>query len=429
MTHTPEKQMDCFHYQKGELFAEEVPLSKIAEQVGTPCYVYSYTELKQQWQTLDKALGDLPHRICYAVKANSNIAILNIFSRLGSGFDIVSIGELERVLAADGDPKKIIFSGVGKQTAEIIRALEVGIYCFNVESEAELNRLLDIAKKQKKIIPIALRINPNIDARTHPYIATGLHENKFGIELNRVLPLARKIKTNSHIKLLGIGCHIGSQLTQLSPFTSAIYCLIDLYEKIKNEGITLEHLDIGGGLGVTYQNEQPPTIAEYAAVLRSKFKKYPIEIIVEPGRVLTANAGVLLTRVEYLKHNHQKNFAIVDAAMNDFLRPALYNAWQNIIPVIPHNKAEEKDYDIVGPVCESADFLGKNRLLALQEGDLLAICSAGAYGFAMSSNYNSRPRAAEVLVKKNKFHIIRQREKINELFAQETMLKEKTDGF
>jgi diaminopimelate decarboxylase len=410
-----------FSYQNNQLCAEKIPFTDIAKQFGTPCYVYSHAALTENWHAFSDAFGAVQHRICYAVKANSNLAILNLFARHQSGFDIVSQGELERVLAAGGDPKKIVFSGVGKKPAEIFRALEVGIHCFNVESESELQRIHALAKQKNKIAAIALRINPHIDAGTHPYIATGMKENKFGIEIETVLPLCAAIKNMPHLKLIGIACHIGSQITDLTPFVDAIDRVLELATVMAQLDIKLEHINIGGGLGVTYQDEQLPSIKEYVKTLCEKFAKQPYEIIIEPGRALTANAGILLTQVEHLKHTTYKNFAIVDAAMNDLLRPSLYNAWQRILPVSAISSAEEKLYDIVGPVCESADFLGKDRRLALQPNDLLAVCSAGAYGFSMSSNYNSRPRAAEVMVNQDKMYLIRRRETIAELFVQENI--------
>jgi len=414
--------MENFHYQHDQLYIEQVNLVDIAKQYGTPCYVYSKKMLVDNWKRFDKAFAKQPHRICYAVKASSNLAILNLFSNLHSGFDIVSLGELERVLASGGDPGNIIFSGVGKKPHEIIRALEVGILCFNIESEAELYRLNEIAAAEKKIAPISLRINPNIDARTHPYIATGLNENKFGIAYTDSLSIIEKIQSLSHLKLIGIGNHIGSQLTELSPFSEAIDRLLELTQQLSEKGIELQHINLGGGLGVNYRNETPPSIEEYAAELILKFKSLPYEIILEPGRAIVANAGILLTTIEYLKHTIHKNFAIVDAAMNDLLRPALYNAWHEIIPVTLRKKHKLKLYDIVGPICESADFLGKDRELALEHGDLLAILSAGAYSFSMSSNYNSRPRIAEVMVDKQHIHLIRERETIQDLFAKEKII-------
>jgi diaminopimelate decarboxylase len=411
-----------FEYKNNELYAEDVSLAAIAKQFDTPCYVYSRAVLEQNFQAFHLALGKIPHRICYAVKANSNLAILNLLTRLGSGFDIVSVGELERVLSAGGDPKKIVFSGVGKKSAEILRALSVGIYCFNVESEVELERINAIAKKTHVMAPLALRNNPNIDAMTHPYISTGLKENKFGIAYEKVLSLCDKIKTLSNIQLIGLACHIGSQLTEMSPFVEALERVKELAEQIKQSGFKLQHLNIGGGLGIVYRNENPPTIAEYIKTITAHIHHLDYEIILEPGRAITADAGILLTEIEYLKHTEHKNFAVVDAAMNDLMRPALYNAWQNILPVDKNARAAVETYDIVGPVCESGDFLGRSRALAISPGNLLAICSAGAYGFSMSSNYNSRPRAAEVMVDKDKCTLIRQRETVQELFANEKIL-------
>lgn len=412
-----------FSYKNGLLYAEEVSLADIAKQYGTPCYVYSRQTLEQNWQAFTQAFGNVPHRICYAVKANATLAILNVFAMHNAGFDIVSIGELERVLAAKGNAKKIIYSGVAKRSTEIIRAIEVGVGCFNIESESELERLHAIAAQQKTVVEIALRVNPNIDARTHPYIATGLSNNKFGIEASEVLSLYKKIHTTMpYCKITGIACHIGSQLTELAPFLEAIDCILGLIAELKTAGIPLQHIDMGGGLGVTYQAETPPTISEYVTALCAKLKNSGLKIIIEPGRALVANAGILLTRVEYLKHTHHKNFAIVDAGMNDLLRPALYEAWHSIMPVKLNPTLPEQTYDIVGPVCESADFLGKNRLLALEEGNLLAIGAVGAYGSCMSSNYNARPRAAEVMVNKDKADFIREREKIKDLFTYEKII-------
>lgn len=410
------------HYQHNSLYMEEVNLHDIARQYGTPCYVYSKKTLIGNWQHFNNAFKKHSHRICYAVKANSTLAILNLFAAMESGFDIVSIGELERVLAAGGHPNNIVFSGVGKKPNEMIRALEVGIYCFNVESEAELERLNSIAKQQHKIAPIALRINPDIDARTHPYIATGLNENKFGIAYQDALTIVERIQSLPHLKLIGIGSHIGSQLTELSPFSEAIDRLLELAEQLVAKGIALQHINMGGGLGVSYRNETPPSIKDYAKTLITKFERFPFEIILEPGRAIVANAGVLLTTVEYLKHTSHKNFAIIDAAMNDLLRPALYNAWHDIVPVEIHTDQSKKLYDIVGPVCESADFLGKDRELAIKPGDLLAIQSAGAYGSSMSSNYNSRPRTAEVMIDKKEIHLIRERETVQDLFLREKII-------
>lgn len=414
--------MEFFHYQHDEFYVEEVSLQSIAERYGTPCYVYSRAAIEANWRSFNRAFANHAHRICYAVKANSNIAILNILAKLNSGFDIVSQGELERVLAAQGNPANIVFSGVGKQSNEIQRALDVGIYCFNIESETELDKINSIAKKNNIIAKIALRINPNIDAKTHPYIATGLQQNKFGIEAQKVLPLCQKIKTFTHLNLIGIGCHIGSQLTEIQPFLDALDCLLRFANEISAAGFDLKTLNIGGGLGIRYRDEQPPLIDEYVKAVQQKICDQPYEIILEPGRIIVGNAGVLLTRVEYIKRTELKNFAVIDAGMNDLIRPALYDAWQDIVPIIKRNSNDAKMYDIVGPICESGDFLGKERYLSLQTNDLLAVCSAGAYGFSMSSNYNSRPRAVEVLVDKNKAHVIRRREEIEDLFAHEQLV-------
>lgn len=410
------------HYKQNNLYLESVPVTAIAEAYGTPVYAYSQAAIESAWQQFDNAFKGCPHRICYAVKANSNIAILHLLARLGSGFDIVSRGELERVLAAKGDPKKIVFSGVGKQDDEIIRALEVGIFCFNVESESELTQLNRLAQQENTIASIALRINPNIDAKTHPYIATGLKDNKFGIALDKVMPICRTLKNFPHLKLIGIGCHIGSQLMELEPFTEALDCLLQIDQQIADLGITLQTLDIGGGLGITYQDESPPAIQAYADLLRSRLHGIHRELILEPGRAIVGNAGILLTTALHVKHTEYKNFVVVDAGMNDLMRPALYDAWQKIIPVTQRADAAAELYDIVGPVCESADFLGKERQLSVQAGDLLAICSAGAYGFSMSSNYNSRPRAAEILIDGSQMHVIRERETYEELFAREKLV-------
>jgi len=415
--------MKTFNYQNQELYIEQVSLTEIAKTYQTPCYVYSKESLLNNWQAFASAFKSRPHRICYAVKANSNLAILNLLAKQGAGFDIVSSGELARVLAAGGDPNKIIFSGVGKRTDEIIAALDIGIYCFNIESTAELSRLNKIAEQKNIIAKIGLRINPDIDAKTHPYIATGLSENKFGLdwlEIDNIIQ--QQLPKLKNLKLIGIGCHIGSQLTTLEPFLAAAEKMLFLIEKLKKKNITISHLDLGGGLGVIYQQENPPSIQEYATAICEKLKSFAGEIIIEPGRALIANTGILLTTVEYLKHHNERNFAIVDAGMNDLLRPALYNAWHDISPIKIKNNLPEKKYDIVGPVCESADVFGKNRTLAIEQSDLLAIHSAGAYGFSMSSTYNSRPRAAEIMVDQDKHYLIRSRETIQSLFANEKIL-------
>ncbi len=416
--------MDHFHYQDGELFAEEVPLAAIAAEHGTPLYVYSRATLERHWRAFDRALEGHPHRICYAVKANGNLGVLSVLARLGSGFDIVSVGELERVLAAGGDPAKVVFSGVGKREEEMRRALEVGIHCFNVESEAELERLDRVAGEIGTRARISLRVNPDVDARTHPYISTGLKENKFGISMERAPEAYARAADLAHLEVVGVDCHIGSQLTDVTPFVDALERVIGLVDRLKSDGIRLRHLDMGGGLGVRYRDETPPEPIVHAAALRNLLEDRAhrdLEIILEPGRAIVANAGVLLTRVEYLKHTDHKNFAIVDAAMNDLLRPSLYGAWQAILPLRPRTDLPLTLYDVVGPVCETGDFLGKERELALAEGDLLAVRSAGAYGFTMSSNYNARPRAAEVLVDGTATHLVRRRERVAELFAGESL--------
>lgn len=411
--------MQSFYYLNNELYVENVPLQAVAKQFGTPCYVYSRAALEYNWKEFHQVLQKRAHRICYAVKANSNIAILQLLASLGAGFDIVSLGELQRVLVAGGDPRKIVFSGVGKKRYEIQKALEANIYCINVESIEELICINEIAQSLGKVASIALRVNPNIDAQTHPYIATGLKENKFGIEFEKILSLSDTLRTFPFLKLIGIGCHIGSQLTELSPFQEAATRLIELYHALQKKGVQLEHINIGGGLGVTYQQETPPSISRYVEAICKQFSSLPIEIILEPGRAIIANTAILLTRIEYTKQTTHKNFAIVDAGMNDFLRPALYQAWHDIIPVTQNAQIPANLYDIVGPVCETADFLGKDRHLAIAPQDLLALTCAGAYGASMSSNYNSRPKVAEIMVDKETLHIIRHRESLENLFALE----------
>jgi len=414
--------MSNFNYQNNQLFAEAVPLSQIAELFDTPCYVYSRRALEQAYLAYENAFSGHNALICYAVKANSNLAVLNVLARLGAGFDIVSGGELERVLVAGGSADKIIFSGVGKTEDELRRALEAGIHCFNIESEAELERLNTIALDMGKIAPISLRVNPDVDAQTHPYISTGLKENKFGINIDQAFEVYRHAYSLSGVEPVGIDCHIGSQLTSLSPFADALQRLLQLTAKLADVGITLQHLDLGGGLGVRYQNETPPTPADYAAAIAPLMGDTDLKLIFEPGRSISANAGVLLTRVEYLKDNGDKKFAVVDAAMNDLIRPALYQSWMDIIPVSNTAQGESALYDIVGPVCESSDFLGKDRELVLNDGDLLAVCSAGAYGFGMSSNYNTRNRCAEVMVDGNKAHLVRRRETYQDQLSLEKLL-------
>ena len=415
--------MDFFQYKNNLLMAEDVVVNEIAERFGTPLYIYSRATLERHWHAFDKAFGEHPHLICFAVKSNPNIAILQVMAQLGSGFDIVSQGELERVLAAGGDAAKIVFSGVAKSETEIARALEVGIRCFNVESIAELQRINLVAGKLGKIAPISLRVNPDVDAHTHPYISTGLKENKFGISVDQAREVYRQASTLAHIKVIGMDCHIGSQLTELQPFLDATDRLIVLMEQLKQDGIELKHLDLGGGLGVPYTNEAPPHPADYAKALLDKLKQYgDLEIILEPGRAITANAGILVTKVEYLKSNETRHFAIVDTGMNDMIRPALYQAYMNIIETDRNLIRESKVYDVVGPICETSDFLGKQRTLAIEQGDLIALRSAGAYGASMASNYNSRPRAAEVMVSGGEAHLIRRREAFAELWQFERLL-------
>ena len=414
--------MDFFQYKNEQLYVEDLPVKQLAEEFGTPLYIYSRATLERHWHAFDSALGDHPHLICYAVKANSNIGILNVMAKLGSGFDIVSQGELERVLAAGGDASKVVFSGVAKSRAEIMRALEVGIRCFNVESVAELHHINQIAGEMGKIAPISLRVNPDVDAHTHPYISTGLKENKFGVSVDEARAVYKLAATLPHIKITGMDCHIGSQLTELQPFLDATDRLIRLIEQLQEDGITLKHLDLGGGLGVTYTDETPPHPSDYAAALLNKLKGYEnLEIILEPGRAIAANAGILVAKVQYLKSNESRNFAITDTGMNDMIRPALYEAYMNIIEIDRTLEREKAIYDVVGPVCETSDFLGKQRELAIAEGDYIAQRSAGAYGASMSSNYNSRPRTAEVLVDGNKAHLIRRRESLSELWALESI--------
>ena len=416
--------MDFFQYKNEQLYVEDLPVKQLAEEFGTPLYIYSRATLERHWHAFDSALGDHPHLICYAVKANSNIGILNVMAKLGSGFDIVSQGELERVLAAGGDASKVVFSGVAKSRAEIMRALEVGIRCFNVESIAELHHINQIAGEMGKIAPISLRVNPDVDAHTHPYISTGLKENKFGVSVDEAREVYKLAATLPHIKITGMDCHIGSQLTELQPFLDATDRLIRLIEQLKEDSITLKHLDLGGGLGVTYTDETPPHPSDYAAALLNKLKGYEnLEIILEPGRAIAANAGILVAKVQYLKSNESRNFAITDTGMNDMIRPALYEAYMNIIEIDRTLEREKAIYDVVGPVCETSDFLGKQRELAIAEGDYIAQRSAGAYGASMSSNYNSRPRTAEVLVDGNKAHLIRRRESLSELWALESIAK------
>ena len=410
-----------FKFENNQLHAENVPLQDIASQYGTPCYVYSRAALTDGFRQFSNALQGREHLICYAVKANSNLAILNLFAKLGAGFDIVSGGELQRVLAAGGDAGKVVFSGVGKTSAEMHMALEAGILCFNVESAAELERLNDVAGRIGKIAAISLRVNPDVDAKTHPYISTGLKQNKFGVAYTDALALYRKAAGLKHLRITGMDCHIGSQLTETSPFIAAVEKILLLVDALAAEGIVLEHLDLGGGLGIRYDDETPPAISDYVAVLLGALAGRTQKLILEPGRVLVGNAGVLLTRVEYLKPGEEKNFAIVDAAMNDLMRPALYDAYHGIVPVVREDHSSQI-YEVVGPICETGDFIGHARELAIAPHSLLAVMSAGAYGMSMSSNYNTRPRAAEVMVDDTAVHQIRERETVAQLYAAEKLI-------
>ncbi|HGO5857338.1 TPA: diaminopimelate decarboxylase [Mannheimia haemolytica] len=415
--------MNHFEYKNNQLFAEEVAIADIIEKYGTPAYVYSRATLERHWHAFNNAFGSHPHLVCFAVKSNSNIALLNVMARLGSGFDIVSQGELERVLAAGGEASKVVFSGVAKSHSEIKRALEVGIRCFNIESISELHRINQVAGELGKIAPISLRVNPDVDAHTHPYISTGLKENKFGVSVTQAREVYRLAKTLPNVKITGMDCHIGSQLTELQPFLDATDRLIVLMEQLREDGIELHHLDLGGGLGVPYNGEEPPHPTEYAKALLEKLKGYEnLEIIIEPGRAITANAGILVTKVEYLKQNEDRNFAIVDTGMNDMIRPALYEAYMQITEVDKTLNRDKAVYDVVGPICETSDFLGKQRELAIAEGDLIAMRSAGAYGAAMSSTYNSRPQAAEIMVDGNQAHLIKARATFADLWRLEKLL-------
>lgn len=416
--------MDHFNYRNGELYAEDVPVADIAERFGTPAYVYSRATLERHYRAYDEALGAHAHLVCYAVKANSNLAVLNVLARLGAGFDIVSAGELERVLRAGGDPGKVVFSGVGKQEWEMKRALQAGVRCFNVESDTELDRLNAVAGELGVKAPVSLRVNPDVDAGTHPYISTGLKENKFGIDIAEAPQVYARAAGLPNLDVHGVDCHIGSQLTSVSPFLDALDRVLALIDTLAQQGIHIRHLDMGGGLGVTYDQEQPPQPADYVKALAEKLGDRKLELILEPGRSIAANAGILLTRVEFLKCTEHRNFAIIDAAMNDLIRPALYSAWQAIIPVQPHQQAEEKSWDLVGPVCETGDFLGKDRKLRLQAGDLLAVRSAGAYGFVMASNYNTRNRPPELMVDGDQVHVVRRRETLADQLGPESCLPE-----
>ncbi|MEC9388295.1 MAG: diaminopimelate decarboxylase [Pseudomonadota bacterium] len=416
--------MDHFNYRNGELYAEDVAVADIAERFGTPAYIYSRATLERHYRAYDEALKNRPHLVCYAVKANSNLAVLNVLARLGAGFDIVSAGELERVLRAGGDAGKVVFSGVGKQEWEMKRALEAGVRCFNVESDTELDRLNKVAGELGVKAPISLRVNPDVDAGTHPYISTGLKENKFGIDIAEAPAVYARAASLPNLDIHGVDCHIGSQLTSVSPFLDALDRVLSLIDTLAEQGIRIRHLDMGGGLGVTYNQETPPQPADYVKALNERLGDRELDLVLEPGRSIAANAGILVTRVEFLKCTEHRNFAIIDAAMNDLIRPALYSAWQAIIPVRPHQDSEERPWDLVGPVCETGDFLGKDRSLRLKAGDLLAVRSAGAYGFVMASNYNSRNRPPELMVDGDQVHVVRRRETLDDQLAPESCLPE-----
>ncbi|MFJ4052144.1 MULTISPECIES: diaminopimelate decarboxylase [Pseudomonas] len=415
--------MNAFNYRDGELFAEGVALSAIAERFGTPTYVYSRAHIEAQYRSYTDALQGVEHLVCFAVKANSNLGVLNVLARMGAGFDIVSGGELERVLAAGGRADRVVFSGVGKTREDMRRALEVGVHCFNVESTDELERLQVVAAEMGKVAPVSLRVNPDVDAGTHPYISTGLKENKFGIAIADAEAIYVRAAQLPNLEVVGVDCHIGSQLTSVDPFLDALDRLLDLVDRLADCGIHLRHLDLGGGVGVRYRDEEPPLVADYIKAIRERVGDRDLALVFEPGRYIVANAGALLTRVEYLKHTEHKDFAIIDAAMNDLIRPALYQAWMGVSAVIPR-EGEGRAYDLVGPICETGDFLAKDRQLNLAEGDLLAVQSAGAYGFVMSSNYNTRGRCAEILVDGDQAFEVRRRETIAELYAGESLLPE-----
>ena len=414
--------MDYFPYRDGELYAENMPVSNIAERFGTPCYIYSRAALENAFGQYQDALAGCEHLVCYAVKANSNLAVLDTLARLGAGFDIVSAGELQRVITAGGDPAKIVFSGVGKKPAEMAQALELGIACFNLESAAELEVLATVAAKSGKTARVSVRVNPDVDAQTHPYISTGLRENKFGVTMDEAVRVYQRAAELDNIEVVGVDCHIGSQLTQISPFIDALRRLLALVDELAELGIVLHHLDLGGGLGVCYKDEEPPSIASYIAAVREELGERPLKLVFEPGRSIAANAGLLVTQVEYLKTTPEHNFALVDAAMNDMIRPALYQAWLDIRNVRETDTGLKANWDVVGPVCETGDFLGKQRELALSQGDLLAVFGAGAYGFTMSSNYNSRPRAAEVMIDGDQAYLVRERESIADIIRGEHRL-------
>ena len=414
--------MEHFSYKDNSLLVEDASIASIVERYGTPCFIYSKAALEQNYQAYEKAFEGHSHLICYAVKANSNLAVLNVLAKLGAGFDIVSGGELDRVIAAGGDTKKITFSGLGKTTQEIYKALDKGIHCFNIESEAELFRINEIAVNNSQVAPISIRVNPDVNAETHPYISTGLKENKFGISMEKAIQLYLHATEMKGICIKGLDFHIGSQLTSIRPILDALDRILTLNEQLISRDVIIEHINIGGGLGVTYEDEMPPTPNELILAVKEKLHSIDLKIVVEPGRSIAANAGILVTKVEYLKNHEEKNFAIIDGAMNDLIRPALYGAWQKIVPVKKTEGNENTTYDIVGPICESADALGKNRSLNINAGDLLAIKSAGAYGFVMSSNYNTRPRAPEIMISGSEAYLIRERETVSDLFQNEYLL-------
>lgn len=414
--------MENFEYRDGALHAENVSVNDIAAKFGTPCYIYSRNALESSFREYQEALADCDHLVCYAVKANSNLAVLNVLARLGAGFDIVSEGELERVIAAGGDPARVVFSGVGKKPAEMSRALELGIHCFNLESAAELEVLDQVAEQMGKVAPVSVRVNPDVDAGTHPYISTGLRENKFGVTVDEALRVYQRATELEHIEVLGLDCHIGSQLTEISPFIDALQRLLSLIDTLAQSGIVIRHLDLGGGLGVRYRDETPPSVADYIGAIRSELAGRDLQLMFEPGRSIAANAGLLVTQVEYLKPTPEHNFALVDAAMNDMIRPSLYQAWLDIQPVNQRTEGAALRWDVVGPVCETGDFLGKDRELILAQGDLLALFGAGAYGFTMSSNYNSRGRAPEIMVDGETAHLVRERETIADIMRGESCL-------
>jgi diaminopimelate decarboxylase len=414
--------VDHFEYRQGKLYCEDVPIETLAETYGTPLFVYSRATLERHWHAFDQALAAYDHLVCYAVKANSSLAVLNVLARLGSGFDIVSGGELQRVLQAGGEAKRIVFSGVGKQTDEIEAALITDILCFNVESEQELDRINEVAAAMGKTARVSFRVNPDVDAKTHPYISTGLKDNKFGIAFTDAESVYLKAAKLSNIEVIGMDCHIGSQLTEMSPYIDAFDRLLELIEGLRAQGINIHHLDLGGGLGIRYRDEAPPLPAEWVSALQGRLTNFVGTILIEPGRAIAGNAGILVSQVNYLKHGADKNFAVIDAAMNDLIRPSLYGAWQEIIRVDTDSEADEKVYDVVGAICESSDFLGKDRALRLRQNDLLAIRSCGAYAFGMSSNYNSRARAAEIMVDGDQHYCVREREQFSDLIRGESLL-------